>query len=54
MEGTYKCKAKHKANTTSSSATLRGYGKCHENDDDDDDDADDNHGDEGDDCGPGF
>ena len=46
MEGTYKCKAKHKANTTSSSATLRVYGKCNENDD--------NHGDEGDECGPGF
>ena len=54
MEGTYKCKAKHKANTTSSSATLRVYGKCNENDDNDDDDADDNHGDEGDECGPGF
>ena len=46
MEGTYKCKAEHKANTTSSSATLRVYGKCNENDD--------NHGDKGDECGPGF
>ena len=52
MEGSCKCKAKHKANTTSSSATLRVYGKCNENDDNDD--ADDNHGDEGDECGPGF
>ena len=56
MEGTYKCKAKHKANTTSSSATLRVYGKCNENDDNDDDDddadrdddADDNHDDDDD------
>ena len=46
MEGTYKCKAKHKANTTSSFATLRVYGKCNENDD--------NLCDEGDECGPGF
>nr|XP_058962259.1 hemicentin-2-like [Pocillopora verrucosa] len=28
MEGTYKCKAKNKANTTGSSATLRVYGKA--------------------------
>ncbi|CAH3155120.1 unnamed protein product [Pocillopora meandrina] len=28
MEGTYKCEAKNKANTTSSSATLRVYGKA--------------------------
>ena len=56
MEGTYKCKAKNKANTTSSSATLRVYGKCNENDDNDDDDddadrdddADDNHDDDDD------
>ena len=54
MEGTYKCEAKNKANTTISSATLRVYGKCNENDDNDDDDADDNHGDGGDECGPGF
>ena len=51
MEGTYKCEAKNKANTTISSATLRVYGKFDDNDDDDDDnadrddDADDNHGD---------
>ena len=52
MEGTYKCKAKNKANTTISSATLRVYGKFNDNDDDDDDDdndtddADDNHDDD--------
>ena len=40
MEGTYKCEAKNKANTTSSSATLRVYGKFNDNDDNDDDDAD--------------
>ena len=40
MEGTYKCEAKNKANTTSSSATLRVYGKFNVNDDNDDDDAD--------------
>ena len=54
MEGTYKCEAKNKANTTSSSATLRVYGKFNVNDDNDDDDADreddadDNHGDDDD------
>ena len=58
MEGTYKCEAKNKANTTSSSATLRVYGKFNDNDDNDDDndnddadfddDADDIHGDEDD------
>ena len=43
MNGTYKCTAKNKANTTSSSATLRVYGKFSYNDiyDDDDDDDDD-------------
>ena len=44
MNGTYKCTAKNKANTTSSSATLRVYGKfsCNDiGDDDDDDDEDD-------------
>ena len=42
MNGTYKCTAKNKANTTSSSATLRVYGKFSYNDiDDDDDDNDD-------------
>ena len=42
MNGTYKCTAKNKANTTSSSATLRVYGKFSYNDiyDDDDDDDD--------------
>ena len=51
MEGTYKCKAKNKANTSISSATLRVYGKFDDNDDDDtdrDDDANDNHGDDDD------
>ena len=58
MEGTYKCEATNKANTTSSSATLRVYGKFNDNDDNDDDndnddagfddDADDIHGDEDD------
>ena len=44
MNGTYKCTAENKANTTSSSATLRVYGKFSYNDidDDDDDDYDDN------------
>ena len=43
MNGTYKCTAKNKADTTSSSATLRVYGKFSYNDiDDDDDDYDDN------------
>ena len=41
MNGTYKCTAKNKANTTSSSATLRVYGKFSYNDIDDDDDDDD-------------
>ena len=46
MNGTYKCTAKNKANTTSSSATLRVYGKfsyndIDKNDDDDDDDGND-------------
>ena len=43
MNGTYKCTAKNKANTTSSSATLRVYGKfsCNDIGDDDDDDDDD-------------
>ena len=56
MKGTYKCKAKNKANTTSSSVTLRVYGKCNENDDNDDADRDDDadDGDEGDECGPGY
>ena len=38
---TYKCKAKHIVNTTSSSATLHVYGKFNDNDDDDDADRDD-------------
>ena len=41
MNGTYKCTAKNKANTTSSSATLRVYGKFSYNDIDDDHDGDD-------------
>ena len=56
MNGTYKCKAKNKANTISSSATLRVYGKFsyydidHDDDDnDDDDDVDDNDDDDDDD-----
>ena len=40
MNGTYKCTAKNKANTTSSSASLRVYGKFGYNDIDDDDDDD--------------
>ena len=48
MNGTYKCTAKNKANTTSSSATLRVYGKFSYNDIDDDDD-DDDYDDNGDD-----
>ena len=50
MEGTYKCKAKNKANTTISSAALRVLCKFNDNDDDDDDndDADDNYGDDDD------
>ena len=55
MEGTYKCKAKNKANTTGSSATLRVYGKFNDNDDndndnDDDDDDDDDNADRNDDA----
>ena len=54
MNGTYKCTAKNKANTTSSSATLRIYGKFNDNeiDDDDGDDDDDANDvdDEGDDA----
>ena len=38
MYGTYKCTAENKANKTSSSATLRVYGKFSYNDIDDDDD----------------
>ena len=45
MMGTYKCKAKNKANSISSSATLRVYGKFSYNDIDDDDDDDDDDGD---------
>ena len=41
LNGTYKCTAKNKANTTSSSATLRVYGKFSYNDIDDDNDYDD-------------
>ena len=41
MNGTYKCTAKNKANTTSSSATLRVYGEFSYNDIDDDNDYDD-------------
>ena len=54
MEGSYKCIAENTANTTSSSATLRVYGKFNDNDDNDDDDdydvadADNNHGDDDD------
>ena len=57
MNGTYKCTAKNKANTTSSSATLRVYGKSSyndiddaddDNDDDDDDDDDDDNEDDDD------
>ena len=53
MNGTYKCTAKNKANTTSSSATLRVYGKfsCNDigDDDDDEDDDDDVNNDDDDD-----
>ena len=50
MNGTYKCTAKNKANTTSSSATLHVYGKFSYNDiDDDDDDDDDDDNDDDDD-----
>ena len=47
MNGTYKCTAKNKANTTSSSATLRVYGKFSYNDIDDDND-DNEYDDDGD------
>ncbi|PFX12102.1 Fibroblast growth factor receptor 3 [Stylophora pistillata] len=43
MNGTYKCEARNKANTTSSTATLRVYGKFNYNDNDDSD-FDDNDG----------
>ena len=55
MNGTYKCKAKNKANTISSSATLRVYGKFsyydidHDDDDNEDDDDDDDFDDDDDD-----
>ena len=61
MNGTYKCTAKNKANTTSSSAILRVYGKFsynnivddndddNDDDDDDDDDYDDDNNDDDDD-----
>ena len=51
MNGTYKCTAKDKANTTSSSATLRVCGKFsyNETDDDDNDDDDDDDNDDDDD-----
>ena len=49
MNGTYKCTAKNKANTTSSSATLRVYGKFSYNDIDKDDDDDDDGNDDDDD-----
>ena len=48
MNGTYKCTAKNKANTTSSSATLRVYGKFSYNDIDKDDDDDDGNDDDDD------
>ena len=48
MNGTYRCTAENKANTTSSSATLRVYGKFSYNDIDDDDDDDDDYDDNGD------
>ena len=49
LNGTYKCTAKNKANTTSSSATLRVYGKFSYNDIDKDDDDDDDGNDDDDD-----
>ena len=49
MSGTYRCTAKNKANKTSSSATLRVFGKFSYNDIDDDDDDDDNDDDDDDD-----
>ena len=48
MNGTYKCTAKNKANTISSSATLRVYGKFSYNDTDDDDNDDDDDDDDDD------
>ena len=48
MNGTYKCTAKNKANTTSSSATLRVYGKFSYNDIDKDNDDDDGNDDDDD------
>ena len=49
MEGTYNCEAKNKENTTSSSATLRVYGKFNDNDDNDNDDDNDDDDDDDDD-----
>ena len=46
MNGTYKCTAKNKANTTSSSAILRVYGKFSYNDIDKNDDDDGNDDDD--------
>ena len=46
MSGTYKCTAKNKANTTSSSATMRVYGKFSYNDTNDDDNDDDDDDDD--------
>ena len=51
MNGTYKCTAKNKANTTSSSATLRIYGKFNDNEIDDDDGDDDDDANDVDDDG---
>ena len=48
MNGTYKCTAKNKANTISSSATLRVYGKFSYNQDINDDDDDNEYDDDGD------
>ena len=48
MNGTYKCTAKNRVNTTSSSATLRVYGKFSYNDIDKDDDDDDGNDDDDD------
>ena len=39
MKGTYRCEAKNKANTTSSSAILRVYGKLNNDIDDNDQDS---------------
>ena len=46
MSGTYRCTAKNIVNKTSSSATLRVYGKFSYNDIDDDDDNDDDDDDD--------